>query len=67
MGAAGRAQAIAVFSTQNSLQRGSQQQNQGERFHVTTLGCEASPERWCMVCMAAERRGMACTVCTGLL
>lgn len=56
-----------MFSAQNSLQRGSLQQNQDKSLHVTTLGCEASPERWYMVCMAAGRRGMACTVCTGLL
>lgn len=64
MGAARRAQARAVFSAQNLLQRGSLQQNQGKTLYLTTLGCKASPERWCMVCTAAGRWG---TACTGLL
>lgn len=34
------------------LQRGSQQQIQGWSLHTVTSGCEASPERWHLGCVA---------------
>lgn len=46
MGAARRAQARALFSSQTLLQRGSQQQIQGWSLHTDTPGYETSPERW---------------------